>query len=54
MREENYHRALEEFGEEMVDKVIEVVKEYGVDGAYKVLGDLEKYEQVACLELMYY
>ena len=53
-KEERLQRAKEEFGEEVVAEVREVVSMSDPDGAWSMFGDLEKYDHVACIEMLYF
>jgi len=53
-REERIQRAKEEFGEQVVAEVREVVSMSDPDGAWSTYRDFEKYDHCACIEMIYF
>lgn len=53
-REEAIQRAKEEFGEDIVREVQEVIYISDPDSAWSMFSDLGKYEHVECVEMIYF
>lgn len=53
-KEQRQQKALEEFGEEIVNEVKEEVKKSDPYSAYKNFIELEKYKQTECIDMLYF
>lgn len=53
-KEERLQRAIEEFGETIVQEVKDIVSMSDPDGAWSLFSDLEKYDHVECIEMLYF
>jgi hypothetical protein len=53
-RKEKIQEAIEEFGQEIVNEVIEIVYLSDPDGAYSMFEDMGKYEHAECISMIYF